>query len=130
VGVDCHNNQTTPADAGVVRRGGDQLHAVPHGGRRVSGEFANPTLGLHDNNPLPTVSKVAHDDSFATSGVCTTCHVAVPAVGPNASAAHINGALTADDALTTTNEYYVLAAYTDASGNGGACAGPVRPRAA
>jgi hypothetical protein len=48
-------------------------------------------------------------------------------VGPNGSAAHINGQLTADDALTSTNEYYVMSAYTDAAGNGGACAGSGSP---
>jgi len=76
---------------------------------------------------VPTISQLAHDDAFGAGGTCLSCHVAVPAIGP--ATGHINGALAADDALTSTNEYYVLAAYTDAAGNGGACAGGAAPPA-
>jgi len=40
---------------------------------------------------------------------------------------HINGSFTADNNTTTVNEYYTMAAYTDAAVNAGTCSGAGAP---
>ncbi len=113
---DCHNRQVTPASYGWYAAGTSactMCHAV--GGTGI----ADPTDGLHDNTPLPTVSGVAHDESFPTGGTCTTCHVYIPAVS-NTSTHMANGITPADGGANTTADFYVFTAYTDSSA---ACSG-------
>ncbi len=112
----CHNNQATPAAYGWYAGGASNCimcHAVGGAG------IADPTDGLHDNTPLPTVSGVAHDESFLTGGTCTTCHVYIPAVS-NTSTHMANGTMPADGGANTTADFYVFTAYTDSTG---ACSG-------
>jgi predicted CxxxxCH...CXXCH cytochrome family protein len=114
--VDCHNNiptATTPtsydwwdgAATGCV-----MCHTPGAAGN-------NPASGLHSG--VLTVSGVNHDDSFATTGNCATCHT-VPAYGGT----HINGTFPANDTAAGTNEYNVtLTGYTDAAVNAITCSG-------
>ncbi len=113
---DCHNNQATPASYGWYAAGTSactMCHAV--GGTGIS----QPVDGLHDNTPLPTVSGVAHDESFPTGATCTTCHVYLPAFS-NTSTHMGNGTTPADGGANTTADFYVFTAYTDSSA---ACSG-------
>ncbi len=113
---DCHNQQATPAVYGWYAAGTSactMCHEV--GGTGI----AQPVDGLHDNTPLPTVSGVAHDESFPTGGTCTTCHVYLPAF--SASSTHmVNGTTPADGGANTTADFYVFTAYTDSTA---ACSG-------
>ncbi len=139
VNVDCHNNKTTTAGTYGWYNAGTSACLMCHTPGDLPGDdagtaadnptnIADPTSGLHrnSNSPWPspsnpTVSGVAHDDSFTTpTATCVTCHTSVPAIG--FGSAHVNGTFAANNA-TTVNEYYTFATYTDAATNAGYCAG-------
>jgi len=120
--VDCHNRKdTTSAYSWYVGATSSCLMCHTAGGG--ASYVADPTGGLHDPSPAPTISGVAHDEAFGTPSVtCTYCHTYMPAV--TSTSTHMtNGSSPANGSANGTGDFYVFTAYSD--GNSGCLGGLV-----
>lgn len=102
IGLGCHASGTPDWDIAIPATGAGCLECHTD----TDTAAYNPTSGLHDNNPLPTVTGNAHDGSFddgsAGTADCVTCHTTAP------SASHADGTLDSGAAVTVA----AVAGYT------------------